>query len=73
MLKQKGILKEICIKLNLDTIAMNESLLLIDSFEKSKTHSFQDEVIISACIYLSSKINEDFKRIRGNLILNSQI
>jgi len=61
----KNIIKEICIKLNLRIEMINDVFSLVESFINSKTHSFSEEVIIGTCVYLSGKINEDFKRLRG--------
>jgi hypothetical protein len=68
MINDKLLIKEICIKLNLKIEMINDVLLFVESFIKSKTHSFSEEVILGSCIYLSSKINEDFKRVRGIII-----
>ena len=69
MLKNKSIVKEICVKLNIKIEMINDVYSLVESFLESKTHSFSDEVILGTSIYLSGKINEDFKRLRGKLTL----
>jgi hypothetical protein len=58
-------IKEICIKLHIKIETINDVYKYYENFKKSTTHNFSDEVIIGSCIYLSSKINEDFRRIRG--------
>jgi hypothetical protein len=58
-------IKEICIKLHLKIEIINDVYNYFEIFKKSSTHNFSEEVVIGACIYLSSKINEDFRRIRG--------
>jgi hypothetical protein len=58
-------IKEICIKLDLRIDIINEVYLYVENFRDCNTHNFNDVVILAACIYLSSKINEDIKRIRG--------
>jgi len=70
MLTNKFLIKEICLKLNLRIGMINDVYSLVESFKDSKTHEFSEEVIISTCIYLSGKINEDFKRLRGNVNRN---
>ena len=67
MLANKLILKEVCVKLNLKIEMINDVYSLVESFILSKTHSFSEEVMLGTSIYLSGKINEDFKRLRGNL------
>jgi hypothetical protein len=64
MMKNKSFIKEICIKLNFRIEMSNDVLTYVEMFQNSQTHNFSSEVIICTCIYLSSKINEDFKRIR---------
>lgn len=66
MLNNKPLIKEVCVKLGLRIEMINDVFKYIHSFSKTKFTVFADEVIISTAIYLSSKINEDFRRIRGN-------
>lgn len=66
MLANKLVIKEICLKLNLRIEMINDVYSFVDSFVDNKMHTFTEEVIIGTCIYLSGKINEDFKRLRGN-------
>jgi transcription initiation factor TFIIIB Brf1 subunit/transcription initiation factor TFIIB len=57
-------IKEICIKLDLKIEVVNDSIYYYESFKKSRTHSFIEEVVLAASIYLSGKINEDYRRLR---------
>jgi hypothetical protein len=65
LLSTKGMIKEICVKLELKMEMINDVLDFVNSFHMSKTHCFKEEVVLASSIYLSCKINEDFKRIRG--------
>jgi len=64
--KNKKIIKEICIKLNLKIEMINDVFKYCDIFYENNSNNFSEEVLLGSCIYLSGKINEDFKRIRGD-------
>ncbi len=65
ILENKKIIKEICIKLNSKIEMIIDVFKFVDVFVQNNSNNFLDEVILGACIYLSGKINEDFKRVRG--------
>lgn len=64
MLKNKKMIKEICVKLNTKIEMINDIYKYVDTFSESNSHGFSEEVILGACIYLAGKIDEDFKRVR---------
>lgn len=61
---EKQFIKETCFKLNFKAYMIIDVLNYVEIFDKSKTHNFSQEVMLCSCIYLTSKIGEDFKRIR---------
>jgi hypothetical protein len=65
MLLNKLKIKEVGIKLEMRIDLINQVYAYVESFQNSDSHSFSDLVVLAACIYLASKINEDPKKIRG--------
>jgi len=66
-IKTQDILKEAVIKLKLPIGVYIDASKYSSQLQKSETNLFSNEVLESACIYLATKVNEQFRRIRGKV------
>lgn len=60
-------LKEAVIKLGLPISVYIDASKFCANMKASKTHHFAQEVIETASIYLATKVNEQYRRLRGSL------
>ena len=64
----RDILKEAVIKLRLPIGVYIDATKYCAQMKNSKTHNFAAEVLESASVYLATKVNEQYRRIRGSLL-----
>lgn len=61
----REVIKEVVIKLRLPIGVYIDATKYCTQLKDSKTHNFSTEVLEAASTYLSTKVNEEYRRIRG--------
>jgi len=62
----REVIKEVVIKLRLPIGVYIDATKYCSQLKDSKTHDFSTEVLEAASTYLATKVNEEYRRIRGN-------
>eukprot|EP00826_Nyctotherus_ovalis_P062911 TRINITY_DN9182_c0_g6_i1.p3 TRINITY_DN9182_c0_g6~~TRINITY_DN9182_c0_g6_i1.p3 ORF type:complete len:102 (+),score=1.83 TRINITY_DN9182_c0_g6_i1:29-334(+) len=62
----REVIKEVVIKLRLPIAVYIDATKYCSQLKESRTHSFSTEVLEVASTYLATKVNEEYRRIRGS-------